>query len=825
MSEVENKKEGIWYGNDEYSRIVFERYGDRTAFPLGIFTLNPDGGDCLQIRQTGKCPEWSPDGNWIAFEDLPEGYEDYATSIYIMKPNGKDVRQLTRHTDGRACCPTWSPDSKKVCYSLWKDEGSQIWTVDIESLQQKRLTHEDDSYPFWTPFNKIVFNRERFVLIMDPDGKNQRYYDIFVEGDEEPRWSRDGKKIVFIRDGDVCVMDADGSNLQTIPIAPESAPAYRAAKASLSPDGRKIAYSSRQRKLFGYEIYVMDVDGKNKQRITTHPLGSDGGEVSSIGICWSPWLKIEKSEEKNEDEKYVDISNLLKMAEEDPDGILSTTSSLLESDKSLMSNELIRSQRFVAYSTKATNAIKSLKPGDTVTNEIIDLIEKALIEAKAADDASEDKQNDYFRTERVNLCAKILGEVKPGRVQELWGKTKLDYFGNRVKMHEAVELTEEEIWEDFGKIFFTFPYIVKYAAIMNPSSREYITVYLSGERYEDLQGWIRIFRDGTVKVDEVFYDKSKIQVEQDNIESNEVDRNTAANEHYNRGVLAADKGLYARAIQEYEKALEYNPSPEAKILITCNLATTLLLKIDVPNRKGGGSDLSDEEYKDLQKSLGLYEQVIKMYEGLGEDAVLESKLPLKELHDQARTNIKAYGPYGLTKWDEKKGHLVFRNSKPTEEEIREKRQTLESEIKGLKQERSKKYSEAGKIAYAKYKNDEPNFTGGSDIRIKWYAILAIDLEINKINKEIEALNSREKKSRFFAKMGDLISTTAKQGKSKIDLYSLGKRKDNTITEFGEQLYIDHKKETINLEELSSTWQGVGELEKQINAKEDEISRL
>lgn len=598
------KKKEYGMGNEEYSRIVFERYGDRIGFPLGIFTINPDGGDCLQIRQTGKCPEWSPDGNWIVFEDLPEGYEDYATNIYIMKPNGKEVRQLTRHTDGRAYCPTWSPDSKNICYSLSTDEGSQIWTVDIESLQQKQLTHEDDSYPFWTPFNKIVFfNREGFVLIMDSDGKNQREYDLFSKGDDEPRWSRDGNKIVFIRDGGVCVMDANGGNLQTIPIAPESAPAYRAAKASLSPDGRKITYSSRQRELYGYEIYVMDIDGKNKKRITTHPLGSDGGEVSSIGICWSPWLK----------------------------------------------------------------------------------------------------------------------EV--------------------------------------------------------------------------------------------------------NIESNEVDRNTAANEYYNRGVLAADKGLYARSIQEYEKALEYNPLPEAKILITCNLATTLLLKIDVPNRKGGGSDLSDEEYKDLQKSLGLYEQVIKMYEGLGEDAILESKLPLKELYDQAKTNIKAYGLYGLTKWDAKKGHLVLRNSKPTEEEIREKRQALESEIKDLKQDRSKKYSEAGKIAYAKYKNNEPNFTGVSDIRIKWYAILTIDSEIDKINLEIEALNSREKKSGFFAKLGDTISSTAKKGKFKIDLYTIGNKKEKAITEFGEQLYIDHKKETITLEELSSTWQGVGELEKQIKTKEDEISHL
>jgi len=117
------------------------------------------------------------------------------------------------------------------------------------------------------------------------------------------------------------------------------------------------------------------------------------------------------------------------------------------------------------------------------------------------------------------------------------------------------------------------------------------------------------------------------------------------------------------------------------------------------------------------------------------------------------------------------------------------------------------------------------FTEIQDIRIKWYAILAIDSEIYKINQEIEALNSKEKKPGFFAKMGDLISKTAKQGKSKIDLYTLGNKKDNNITEFGEQLYADRDNGTLNLEELSSIWQNVDEFIKEIEIKEKEISIL
>ena len=201
---------------------------------------------------------------------------------------------------------------------------------------------------------------------------------------------------------------------------------------------------------------------------------------------------------KNEDEKYEQISNLLKMAEEDPDRLLSTISSVLESesDKSLLSHEYIRSARFFAYSKKAINTLQSNKKMDA---EIIDIIEKSLIEAKAADDVSDDKQIDYYGSERLNFLAKLLNEVKPGRVQELWGKTKLYYFGDGLSMHEAVNLTWEEIFEGFGNIFFTFPRIVKHAIIMKPSGQKSITLFVS-ERPEYTQGVITIYRDGKVNV-------------------------------------------------------------------------------------------------------------------------------------------------------------------------------------------------------------------------------------------------------------------------------------------------------------------------------------
>jgi len=272
-----------------FSKIVFERSGDQYGIPLGVFTINPDGSDCVQIRSTGLAPEWSPDGKWIAFHEVPEGYELYASNIYIMDLNGKKVKQLTQHTDGAAACPTWSPDSNRIAYSLWKDQVHQIWTIDIESLHKKQLTYEgSNGYPVCILSNEIIFFKEDLspqkIFIMDSEGQNQREFNIFFEGDKEPMWSRDGSKIVFIRNGNICMMNSDGTNLQTIQIK------EGAIEVSWSPDAQKITYSSRKRQGYGAEIYVVDIDGSNEKRITESPLDPSGKEASSFDVCWSPWL-------------------------------------------------------------------------------------------------------------------------------------------------------------------------------------------------------------------------------------------------------------------------------------------------------------------------------------------------------------------------------------------------------------------------------------------------------------------------------------------------------------------------------------------------------
>ncbi len=129
-------------------------------------------------------------------------------------------------------------------------------------------------------------------------------------------------------------------------------------------------------------------------------------------------------------------------------------------------------------------------------------------------------------------------------------------------------------------------------------------------------------------------------------------------EHYNQGIENANKGLYGEAIEEFEKALRYNPPPEIKILLYHDYASMIWLKNDFQNREG--ASISHEEYEEVKKVHQIYKQVIDIYEKLTENAIIETEIPVEELYNNSKNNLSAFSLYGCI-WRDAQGNLHRRD--------------------------------------------------------------------------------------------------------------------------------------------------------------------
>ena len=113
------------------------------------------------------CPHWSTDGERIVFDSKRD---DPNRDLYVMAPNGRNVRRLTDKPTQQDKCPVLSPDGSRITYICTANGDMDIFVMASDGTGVKNLTSHasSDRCPSWTPDGKrITFmsNRSGFFEV------------------------------------------------------------------------------------------------------------------------------------------------------------------------------------------------------------------------------------------------------------------------------------------------------------------------------------------------------------------------------------------------------------------------------------------------------------------------------------------------------------------------------------------------------------------------------------------------------------------------------------------------------------------------------------
>jgi Tol biopolymer transport system component/serine/threonine protein kinase len=289
----------VW--SPDGQRIAFIRYSEDGA--VAIWSVPILGGEEHRLLSLGQIPfpprwDWSADGKWIAFRDMPP--KDEPCRIVLVSPETGERHALTSPADNLGGSngpgdsePAFSPDGQDVAFIRRSSLVSgDIYIVHATGGEPRRVTfdNEDITTCGWTADGREI------IFSSNPVGRNASSLwrisasggvaeQIAVAGYDviSPHVSHQGNRLAYVQQSGemniyrVVVSDRGGFGPPTKLIAStrnDSAPQF-------SPDGRRITFQSDRSG--ANEIYICDSDGSNTVQVTalqksaSHPAWSPDG--------------------------------------------------------------------------------------------------------------------------------------------------------------------------------------------------------------------------------------------------------------------------------------------------------------------------------------------------------------------------------------------------------------------------------------------------------------------------------------------------------------------------------------------------------------------
>jgi TolB protein len=270
-------------------------------------------GRPVQLAADGFDPQWSPDGNQLAFLRQSANL----TNIWTIRIHGGDEKQLTTGgvlTGGFSRLPynriqtrdyTWSPDGSKIAYCSNRSGQPGVYLTSADGTSEPILASGAAANltlfsPLWSPDgNRLAYvSRQRA-----PSAEANALWSVWITEQKQPAlvfqssttvrligWSSSGNDVtigvaednssltVTVTDMSLLQVSAAGSNRHTIARLKST----YLMNVHLSPDARTIGFVSRQD---GRDnIWTIPSSGGEAKKITANP----DPRLYFSSIAWSP---------------------------------------------------------------------------------------------------------------------------------------------------------------------------------------------------------------------------------------------------------------------------------------------------------------------------------------------------------------------------------------------------------------------------------------------------------------------------------------------------------------------------------------------------------
>jgi Tol biopolymer transport system component len=237
-----------------------------------------------------RCPRWSPDGRWIAYQ---QG-DGVRFDVFAVRSDATgQPLQLTRDSSLiNGLC--WTPDGRSVVYSSTHDSTLPylppfgLWEARLDGGRVEPITTDEASYgqPDALRTGTLVASRLRMQSdlwtfpVDGPARENVRRGLRLTHQTGQvrtPTVSPVGGEVAFLSDSgghaNLWVMDAGSGELRQI--TRERDPGVAVGVPIWSPDGRSIAFvSSRGNRGFVFGLWIVNPDGSGLKMLAQHGWGA-----------------------------------------------------------------------------------------------------------------------------------------------------------------------------------------------------------------------------------------------------------------------------------------------------------------------------------------------------------------------------------------------------------------------------------------------------------------------------------------------------------------------------------------------------------------------